>query len=133
MIPGVADPLRVAASLVGLDGILRVNRSPLSSPFYRKAVRYLEETEAWPEYLLMIREDQVERVRETLAQREEDAPEIDVLGSDDIVEGEAALLRVTEVLVTAMRANLWCPRRTVVETCTRDVKAGELLQRGDLL
>ena len=87
MIPGVADPLRVAASLVGLDGILRVNRSPLSSPFYRKAVRYLEETEAWPEYLLMIREDQVERVRETLAQREEDAPEIDVLGSDDIVEG----------------------------------------------
>lgn len=129
----VPESLRVAVSLVGLDGILRVNRSPLSSPFYRKAVRYLEETEAWPEYLLMIREDQVERVRETLAQREEDAPEIDVLGSDDIVEGEAALLRVTEVLVTAMRANLWCPSRALEGTCTRDVQAGELLQRGDLL
>ena len=129
----VPESLRVAASLVGLDGILRVNRSPTTSPYYRKAVRYLEETEAWPEYLLVVREDRVERVRETLAQREEYTPEIDVLGSDDIVEGEAALLRVTEVLVTAMRANLWCPRRTVVGTCTRDVEAGELLQRGDLL
>jgi hypothetical protein len=129
----VPESLRVAASLVGLDGILRVNRSPTTSPYYRKAVRYLEETEAWPEYLLVVREDRVERVRETLAQREEYTPEIDVLGSDDIVEGEAALMRVTEVLVTAMRANLWCPRRTVVGTCTRDVEAGELLQRGDLL
>lgn len=128
-----SETLQVAVSLVGPDGILRVNRTSLSSPFYRKAVRYLEETEAWPEYLLMVREDQIERVRETLAQREEDAPEIDVLGSDDIAEGEAALLRVTEVLVTAMRANLWCPRRTMVGTCTRDVQAGELLQRGDLL
>ena len=129
----VPEYLQVATSLVGLDGILRVNRTPTSSPFYRKAVRYLEETEAWPEYLLVVREDRVERVRETLAQREEYTPEIDVLGSDDIVEGEAALMRVTEVLVTAMRAGLWCPRRTVVGTCTRDVEAGELLQRGDLL
>lgn len=129
----VPESLRVAVSLVGPDGILRVNRTPTSSPYYRKAVRYLEETEAWPEYLLVVREDRVERVRETLAQREEYTPEIDVLGSDDIVEGEAALMRVTEVLVTAMRAGLWCPRRTVVGTCTRDVEAGELLQRGDLL
>lgn len=121
-----SETLRVAVSLVGLDGILRVNRSPLSSPFYLKAVRYLEETEAWPEYLLMIREDQVERVRETLAQREEDAPEIDVLGSDDILEGEAALLRVTEVLITAMRGGVW-GSRIETRTCTRDVQAGELL------
>lgn len=127
-----SETLQVAASLVGLDGILRVNRTPTSSPFYRKAVRYLEETEAWPEYLLVVREDRVERVRETLAQREEYTPEIDVLGSDDIVEGEAALMRVTEVLVTAMRAGLW-GRQSETRTCTRDVKAGELLQRGELL
>jgi len=127
-----SETLQVAASLVGLDGILRVNRTPTSSPFYRKAVRYLEETEAWPEYLLVVREDRVERVRETLAQREEYTPEIDVLGSDDIVEGEAALMRVTEVLVTAMRADLW-GRQSETRICTRDVKAGELLQRGELL
>ena len=46
MIPGAVEPLRVAVSLVGPDGILRVNRTSLSSPFHRKAVRYLEETEA---------------------------------------------------------------------------------------
>ncbi len=128
----VPEYLQVATSLVGLDGILRVNRTPTSSPFYRKAVRYLEETEAWPEYLLVVREDRVERVRETLAQREEYTPEIDVLGSDDIVEGEAALMRVTEVLVTAMRAGLW-GGQSETRICTRDVEAGELLQRGDLL
>lgn len=132
MIPGAAEPLRVATRLVGLDGILRVNRSSLSSPFYLKAVRYLEETAVWPEYLLMVPEDQVERVRDTLDHREEDATEIDVLGSDDIVEGEAALLRVTDILISAMRGGVW-GSRIETRTCTRDVKAGELLQRGDLL
>jgi hypothetical protein len=126
------EPLRVATRLVGPDGILRVDRSSTSSPYYLKAVRYLEETEAWPEYLLVVREALVERVRETLAQREEDAPEIDVLGSDDIVEGEAALLRVTDILISAMRGGVW-GSGTEIRTCTRDVKAGELLQRGELL
>jgi hypothetical protein len=115
------DPLQVATDLVGTAGLLRIDRSPLSSPFYLKAVRYLEETEAWPEYLMMVREDQVERVRDTLDQRVENSMEIDVLGSDDIVEGEAALLQVTEILISAMRAGIWGSR------------AGELLQRGDLL
>lgn len=126
------DPLLVATSLVGTDGILRVDRSSRTSPHYLKAVRYLEETEAWPEYLLMVREDQVERVRDALDQRVEDCTEIDVLGSDDIVEGEAALLQVTEVLISAMRVGLW-GSRTETRMRTRDVKAGELLQRGDLL
>jgi len=127
------EPLRVATRLVGPDGILRVDRSSTSSPYYLKAVRYLEETEVWPEYLLVVREDLVEEARAAVEQRVGDDQEIDVLGSDAIPKEEAALLRVTDVMISAMRADIWGSRRTETRTCTRDVKAGELLQRGDLL
>ena len=81
------DPLLVAASLVGLDGIVRTARSSTSSPYYLKAVRYLEETEVWPEYLLFVLEDQVEEARAAVERKVGDDLEIAVLGSDDIVEG----------------------------------------------
>ena len=126
------DPLLVAANLVGLGGIVRTARSSTSSPYYLKAVRYLEEPEVWPEYLQFVRADQVEEARAAMEQKVGDDLDIDVLGSDDIVEGEAALIRVTEVLVSAMQKGIW-GSRIETRTCTRNVEAGELLQRGDLL